>query len=142
MVDKNRKIRQDMLDVLYTAKSRGNGGLRRDELEEKLTNEDNDVKYLDFNLRWLVQKEYASCEWLYGGDFFATIADKGIDHMEAGNNFELIEQPKAQQQPQTGSVTVNGPNYGIINTGPGSTISYSQQITNAFNQAYSMRKRL
>ena len=140
MVDENRKTRQDILQVLYDAAGRGKDGLRGVELTKELATMGNDVNRLSFNVRWLADKGYISYLEEYG---FVKIEAKGIDHIEEKQDFTNLSHHGREKQIESSSITtisVNGPNYGTINatSGERSPIYFNQQITKAFNRAYSL----
>jgi hypothetical protein len=155
MVDENRAIRQDTLQVLYDAAGKGNDRITKIKLAEELAKKANDVTRLEFNLRWLQEKGYIGIDWaterapipaglgIYPVTFvnvtYIRISSRGIDHIEEGSDFSA-PVIKVEENQSSAQINVNGPNYGYINSvsGQGNTVTYNQQVSEAFKKAYSL----
>lgn len=136
MVDKNRKMRQDILEILYNEAIKGKEVYSKLDLKDELAKIGSDISCFPFNLRWLAEKGYID-----GGPLTLSIriAVKGIDFIEERRDFSNTNIPKREQLPSSAPIKVVK-NKGIINvvTGNGNILMINQQITDAFKKAYSL----
>jgi len=139
MVNENHKIRQVILQILYS-KAMKDRTIDYQQLCNELIDRGYDNNSINFHLRYLNKKEYLKMAKIISHYSNISIDIKGIEHIEASRDF-CMTQPldnKTKVQAQNSAITQIhiDKNYGNVNavTGQGNIIKYSQ-ISNIFNEA-------
>jgi len=101
MMKEDRQIRQNILELLYDSVCRGQYNLSKSDLEKQpaaAQKIDVSSSRIKLNLEWLALKGYVKYDRSDGGNYYAIITGKGIDHITVGKELSQTGPSDVNEQ--------------------------------------------